>query len=36
LRDPVYDLIAQNRYAIFGRTDACMVPSPGDRERFLA
>ena len=36
LRDPVYDLIAKNRYAIFGRTDACMVPSPGDRERFLA
>jgi len=36
LRDPVYDLIARNRYAIFGRTDACMVPSPGDRERFLA
>lgn len=36
LRDPVYDLIAKNRYAIFGRTDACMVPSPEDRERFLS
>lgn len=36
LRDPVYDLIAKNRYAVFGRTDACMVPSPEDRERFLA
>lgn len=36
LRDPAYDLIAKNRYAIFGRTDACMVPSPGDRARFLA
>ena len=35
LRNPVYDLIARNRYAIFGRTDACMVPSPEDRERFL-
>jgi predicted DCC family thiol-disulfide oxidoreductase YuxK len=35
LRDPLYDLIAKNRYAIFGRTDACMVPSPEDRERFL-
>ena len=36
LRDPVYDLIAKNRYAIFGRTDACMVPSAEDRARFLA
>ncbi|WP_439471667.1 thiol-disulfide oxidoreductase DCC family protein [Brevundimonas sp.] len=36
LRDPAYDLIAKNRYAIFGRTDACMVPSPEDRARFLA
>lgn len=35
LRDPVYDLIAGNRYAIFGRTDHCMVPPPEDRDRFL-
>ncbi|QDH74149.1 thiol-disulfide oxidoreductase DCC family protein [Brevundimonas sp. M20] len=35
LRNPVYDLIARNRYAIFGRTDACMIPSPEDRKRFL-
>jgi len=34
LRDPVYDLIARNRYAIFGRTDVCMVPSARDRDRF--
>lgn len=36
LRDPVYDLIARNRYRIFGRTDQCMVPAPADRERFLS
>lgn len=36
LRDPAYDLIARNRYAIFGRTDACMVPSEADRARFLS
>ncbi len=36
LRDPVYDLIAKNRYALFGRTEACMVPSADDRARFLA
>ena len=36
LRDPVYDLIARNRYRIFGRTDQCMVPEPADRNRFLS
>jgi len=35
LRDPAYDLIARNRYRIFGRTDACMIPPPEDRSRFL-
>jgi predicted DCC family thiol-disulfide oxidoreductase YuxK len=33
LRDPVYDLVAGNRYRIFGRTDVCMVPAPEDRSR---
>ena len=36
LRDPLYDLIARNRYRIFGRTDQCMVPDPADRDRFLS
>lgn len=36
VRDPLYDLIARNRYAIFGRTETCMVPSDQDRARFLA
>lgn len=36
LRDPVYDLVARNRYRIFGRTHTCMVPSPEDRDRFVA
>ena len=35
MRDPLYDLIARNRYAIFGRTEACMVPGPEERARFL-
>lgn len=35
LRDPLYDLIAKNRYAIFGRTETCMVPTPEDRARFV-
>ena len=36
LRDPAYDLIARNRYRIFGRTDVCRVPAPADRDRFIA
>lgn len=35
VRDPVYDLIAGNRYALFGRTESCMIPSEEDRARFL-
>lgn len=35
LRDPAYDLIARNRYRIFGRTDACLVPTPEERARFI-
>lgn len=35
LRDPVYDLLASNRYRVFGKTDQCMIPSPEDRDRFL-
>lgn len=34
-RDPAYDLIARNRYRIFGRTDACMIPGPEDGSRFV-
>lgn len=36
LRDPLYDLIARNRYRIFGRAETCRAPSPGDRARFLS
>ena len=35
LRDPVYDLIARRRYALFGRTETCMIPSAEDRAQFL-
>ncbi|WP_313691212.1 thiol-disulfide oxidoreductase DCC family protein [Halorarum halobium] len=34
LRDRVYDLVAEHRYRVFGRTDDCQVPSPTVRERF--
>lgn len=35
VRDRVYDLVAEYRYAVFGRKDRCMVPTPELRERFL-
>jgi predicted DCC family thiol-disulfide oxidoreductase YuxK len=34
-RDFIYDLIARNRYRLFGMSDRCFVPEPGIRERFL-
>ncbi|WP_295846278.1 DCC1-like thiol-disulfide oxidoreductase family protein [Tardiphaga sp.] len=35
LRDPVYNLVARNRYRIFGRSEACMVPDAGMRARVI-
>ncbi|WP_244571298.1 thiol-disulfide oxidoreductase DCC family protein [Mesorhizobium carmichaelinearum] len=35
LRDWLYNRIAKNRYALFGRKDSCDIPSAELRERFL-
>jgi predicted DCC family thiol-disulfide oxidoreductase YuxK len=35
-RDFVYDRIARNRYRVFGRRDACLVPTPDVARRFLS
>lgn len=35
LRDPVYSLIARNRYRIFGKYDACFVPDVDLRARVI-
>ncbi|HEU4560651.1 MAG TPA: DCC1-like thiol-disulfide oxidoreductase family protein [Longimicrobium sp.] len=35
LRDVGYNFVARNRYRWFGRTDACMLPPPEVRARFL-
>lgn len=35
VRDAVYDAVASSRYAVFGRKDQCMVPTPEVRDRFL-
>jgi predicted DCC family thiol-disulfide oxidoreductase YuxK len=35
LRDFVYDLVARSRYSIFGKREACWLPTPELRTRFL-
>jgi predicted DCC family thiol-disulfide oxidoreductase YuxK len=36
IRDWAYNLFAKYRYRLFGRTDACMIPTPDVKERFLS
>lgn len=35
VRDAVYNLIARNRYKWFGKKEACWIPTPGLKEKFL-
>lgn len=35
IRDFFYSLIAKNRYRIWGKSDSCMVPSAGMKQKFL-
>ncbi|MDF0600147.1 DCC1-like thiol-disulfide oxidoreductase family protein [Psychromarinibacter sp. C21-152] len=35
VKDPAYNVIARNRYRLFGRYDSCLVPGPDVRARFL-
>lgn len=34
-REFVYRFVARRRYRVFGRSDACILPAPENRERFL-
>lgn len=36
LRDRLYRWIARNRYRWFGRHESCLLPPPGQGDRFLA
>jgi predicted DCC family thiol-disulfide oxidoreductase YuxK len=36
IRDFAYKLFAKNRYRMFGKQEACMLPTPEIRARFLA
>jgi len=35
LRDRIYRLVARNRYRWFGRNEACFLPTPEQRARFI-
>jgi predicted DCC family thiol-disulfide oxidoreductase YuxK len=35
LRNLGYDVVARNRYRIFGKKDACRMPTPAERTRML-
>jgi predicted DCC family thiol-disulfide oxidoreductase YuxK len=35
IRDAAYKIFARHRYRLFGRQDACMMPTPEIRARFL-
>lgn len=35
LRDPAYRFVARNRYRIFGKREACWIPSPEYAKRVL-
>jgi predicted DCC family thiol-disulfide oxidoreductase YuxK len=35
LRDWIYDRVARNRYRLFGKTDACLMPTPEIASRFI-
>lgn len=34
LRDAIYNLVAGNRYRLFGKKDACWIPTPELKSRF--
>lgn len=35
IRNLVYDFIAERRYGWFGKKEACRLPTPAERDRFL-
>jgi len=35
VRDYLYDLIAKNRYKLFGKRESCMIPDDKIKSRFL-
>ena len=34
-RNCLYDIVARNRYRVFGKSEVCMLPDPAYRHKFL-
>ncbi len=35
VRNIIYDLIAKNRYRLFGKSDSCRIPSEAEKKKFI-
>ena len=35
IRDFIYDLVAKNRYKIFGKSEVCRIPTEEEKAKFL-
>ncbi|HEY5883983.1 MAG TPA: thiol-disulfide oxidoreductase DCC family protein [Pyrinomonadaceae bacterium] len=35
LRNVFYEIVAKNRYRVFGKHDSCMLPDPKHKQKFL-
>lgn len=35
IRNPIYVLIAKNRYKLFGKSESCRIPTPEMRAKFI-
>ena len=35
LRNVAYQIVAKNRYRVFGKHDSCMLPDPKNKDKFL-
>ena len=35
VRDSAYEMVAENRYKLFGKKETCRLPTPEERERFV-
>jgi predicted DCC family thiol-disulfide oxidoreductase YuxK len=35
VRNWLYDLVAANRYRVFGKAESCMLPDPASKHKFL-
>lgn len=35
IRNALYDFVARHRYQVFGKRDACMLPEPRHKDKFI-